>query len=114
MSFIFLNSSSAHSSDQDPKNYVDSLLEIHTKNALTVSNAFKGEPGFVAALDKACREFVNRNKCTGQNTSKSPELLARYSDGLLRKSNKAGEEDDLEKDLISTVRFFSLSVQSRS
>jgi len=80
----------------DPKSYVDALLEVHRKNSETVSRSFKGEAGFVASLDKACREFVNRNAATGTSTTKSPELLAKHADMLLRKNNKMAEEEDLE------------------
>ncbi|KAL4073151.1 Cullin [Scleroderma yunnanense] len=80
----------------DPKAYVDALLEVHRKNSETVSRSFKGEAGFVASLDKACREFVNRNAATGTSTTKSPELLAKHADMLLRKNNKMAEEEDLE------------------
>lgn len=59
--------------------------------------AFRTEAGFSASLDKACRDFMNRNKATGASTSKSPELLAKYADGLLKKSNKSAEESSLEE-----------------
>jgi cullin 1 len=80
----------------DPKAYVDALLEVHRKNAETVTRSFRGEAGFVASLDKACREFVNRNAATGSSSTKSPELLAKHADMLLRKNNKMAEEGDLE------------------
>ncbi|KAG1829775.1 Cullin [Suillus variegatus] len=80
----------------DPKAYVDALLEVHRKNSDTVTRSFRGEAGFVASLDKACREFVNRNSATGSSTTKSPELLAKHADMLLRKNNKMAEEEDLE------------------
>ncbi|KIO06053.1 hypothetical protein M404DRAFT_139457 [Pisolithus tinctorius Marx 270] len=80
----------------DPKAYVDALLEVHRKNSDTVTRSFRGEAGFVASLDKACREFVNRNAATGTSTTKSPELLAKHADMLLRKNNKMAEEEDLE------------------
>ncbi|KAF9242574.1 Cullin [Melanogaster broomeanus] len=80
----------------DPKAYVDALLEVHRKNSETVTRSFRGEAGFVASLDKACREFVNRNAATGTSTTKSPELLAKHADMLLRKNNKMAEEEDLE------------------
>ncbi|KAJ7258021.1 ubiquitin-protein ligase, partial [Mycena rebaudengoi] len=67
----------------DPKVYVDTLLEVHHKNAETVVRSFNGETGFAASLDKACRQF-------------SPELIAKYADMLLRKNNKMAEEEDLE------------------
>lgn len=88
----------------DPKAYVDALLEVHRKNSETVTRSFKGEAGFAASLDKACREFVNRNAATGTSSTKSPELIARHADMLLRKSNKMAEEDDLEGALNRVVR----------
>ena len=64
----------------------------------------------MASLDKACREFVNRNKICKSSTSKSPELLARYCDSLLRKSSKNPEENDLEEILNSIVSLRSSSM----
>jgi cullin 1 len=90
----------------DPKAYVDALLDVHRKNSETVTRSFRGEAGFVASLDKACREFVNRNAATGTSNSKSPELLAKHADLLLRKNNKMAEEGDLEGALNRVVCFF--------
>ncbi|KAJ7857731.1 Cullin [Mycena olivaceomarginata] len=84
----------------DPKAYVDALLDE------TVTRSFRGEAGFVASLDKACREFVNRNAATGASNSKSPELLAKHADLLLRKNNKMAEEDDLEAALNRVMVLF--------
>ncbi|KAI8880991.1 Cullin-domain-containing protein [Backusella circina FSU 941] len=86
----------------DPKSYVDTLLEVHKKYNDLVQSAFNGEHGFVAALDKACGEFVNRNKVCKGASSKSPELLARFCDQLLKKSAKNPEEDELE-DVLNNV-----------
>lgn len=53
-------------------------------------------------MSQACREYVNRNKaCSSPN--KSPELLAKYADSLLRRSNKASEDADIEQALSDTV-----------
>lgn len=92
--------------DPEPKPYVEALLEVHTKNADTVQRAFRSDPTFVASLDKACREFINRNKATGAQSNKSPELVAKYADALLKKSNKAGEEADLDTALRNTMTVF--------
>ncbi|CAF4837528.1 unnamed protein product [Rotaria sp. Silwood1] len=83
----------------DPKLYVETILEIHTKFFKLVQEAFSSEQGFTAALDKACGKFINNNAVTtaAGNTTKSPELLARYCDTLLRKGSKAVEETDLEE-----------------
>jgi cullin 1 len=90
-------------SSQEPKTYVDALLEVHKKYNELVQTAFSGEAGFVASLDKACREFVNRNQVCKTSTSKSPELLARFCDSLLKKSSKNPEENELEDVLNGTV-----------
>ncbi|PSR71940.1 hypothetical protein PHLCEN_2v12150 [Hermanssonia centrifuga] len=96
----------ADSADVDPKAYVDALLEVHHKNQETVTRSFRGEAGFVASLDRACRDFVNRNSATGTSTTKSPELLAKHADVLLRKNNKMAEEEDLEGALNKVMVLF--------
>jgi hypothetical protein len=72
------------------------LIRQHSDLMWESFQSFRGEAGFVASLDKACREFVNRNAATGSSTTKSPELLAKHADMLLRKNNKMAEEEDLE------------------
>ncbi|KAI8809093.1 Cullin [Cladochytrium replicatum] len=86
----------------DPKVYVDALLQVHKKYWDLVQTSFRGESGFVASLDKACREFVNRNRVCKVGSSKSPELLARFCDALLRKSSKVAEENEVE-DMLNNV-----------
>jgi cullin 1 len=82
----------------EPKIYVEALLQVHTKYQDLVNVAFAGESEFVRSLDNACREFVNRNKVCKAGSSRSPELLGKYTDTLLKKSNaKMSEEDDMEK-----------------
>ncbi|OAD74412.1 Cullin [Phycomyces blakesleeanus NRRL 1555(-)] len=90
----------------DPKTYVDALLDTHRKYNDLVQNAFSGEAGFVASLDKACGEFVNRNQICKTSSSKSPELLARFCDSLLKKSAKNPEENELEDVLNSIMTVF--------
>ncbi|CAF0844139.1 unnamed protein product [Adineta steineri] len=83
----------------DPKLYIETTIDIHKKYLKLVQDAFGGEQGFTAALDKACGKFINNNVVTqtAGSTTKSPELLARYCDALLRKGSKAVEETDLEE-----------------
>ena len=90
----------------DPKVYVDALLEVHTQYQQLVENAFTGESEFVRSLDNACKEFVNRNKVCVTGSTRSPELLAKYTDQLLKKSGKSAEEADLEKSLIQIMTIF--------
>ncbi|KAH7128235.1 Cullin [Dendryphion nanum] len=91
----------------DPKVYVEALLEVHTQYQDLVNRAFNGESEFVRSLDNACREFVNRNKVCKSGSNKSPELLAKYTDTLLKKSSaKMTEEDDMEKLLTQIMTVF--------
>jgi len=55
---------------------------------------------------QACRKFINNNSVTqaANMSSKSPELLARYCDLLLKKSSKNPEEAELEDTLNQVVR----------
>ncbi|KAG8984440.1 hypothetical protein FRB95_009792 [Tulasnella sp. JGI-2019a] len=96
----------AAATEVEPKAYVDALLEVHKKNQETVNRSFKGEAGFVASLDRACKDFVNKNAATGTSSTKSPELLAKHADALLRKSNKVGEDNDLEDALNKVMILF--------
>lgn len=93
----------AHS---DPKLYVTTILNVHKRYQRLVMDAFGNEAGFVASLDKACGKFINKNAVTDTpNTSstKSPELLAKYCDVLLKKSSKNPEEGELEETLNQVV-----------
>ncbi|KAJ8664492.1 hypothetical protein QAD02_006154 [Eretmocerus hayati] len=87
--------------DSDPKIYVNAILEVHKKYNALVLVAFNNDSGFVTALDKACGRFINANSVTkaANSSSKSPELLAKYCDVLLKKSSKNPEEAELEDTL---------------
>lgn len=90
----------------EPKVYVDALLEVHARYAKLVNEAFAGESEFVRSLDSACKEFVNRNKVCKSSTTRSPELLAKYTDSLLKRSAKTAEEQELENILTQIMTAF--------
>ena len=92
--------------NMEPKTYVDALLEVHQQYQQLVDDAFGGESEFVRSLDNACKEFVNRNKVCKTGSTRSPELLAKYTDTLLKKSGKSAEEADLENSLIQVMTIF--------
>ncbi|KAF1345256.1 Cullin [Delphinella strobiligena] len=97
---------SAEKGSIDPKTYVDALLEVHTKYSGLVQKAFNGESEFVRSLDNACRNYVNRNAICKNGSTKSPELLSKHCDTLLKKSTKSTEEDDMEKQLNQIMTVF--------
>lgn len=96
----------ADADKMEPKVYFDALLETHTQYQSLVKRAFKDEPEFTRSLDNACREFVNRNSVCKSGTNRSPELLAKYTDTLLKKSANSAEEADLEETLTQIMTVF--------
>jgi cullin 1 len=83
--------------------------------------AFNNEPGFVAALDKASRRFLNSNAVAGNleengsgSASKSPELLARYCDQLLKKGGKSATDVDVEKMLDDILIVFKVGKKKKT
>ncbi|KAH8372219.1 hypothetical protein KR093_010601 [Drosophila rubida] len=91
----------------DPKTYVQTILDAHKKYNALVLTAFDNDNGFVASLDKACGKFINSNVVTKpNNASKSPELLAKYCDLLLKKSSKNPEDKELEDNLNQVMVVF--------
>jgi cullin 1 len=88
---------------QDPKTYVETLLGIYDQFSDLVQKAFSNDSAFVAALDRACRAVVNENAVNKGTQIKSPELLAKYCDLLLKKGAKNLEESQLEQKLSQIV-----------
>eukprot|EP01126_Amoeba_proteus_P041972 TRINITY_DN4539_c0_g1_i1.p1 TRINITY_DN4539_c0_g1~~TRINITY_DN4539_c0_g1_i1.p1 ORF type:complete len:708 (-),score=162.30 TRINITY_DN4539_c0_g1_i1:273-2396(-) len=85
--------------------YVQKLLSIYGKFKRVVDVAFNSNPHFVSSLDKGCRTVVNEN-CVAKGTIKSPELLAKYADSLLRKGGEHLDETELESRLSDCVLIF--------
>ncbi len=84
------------------------ILKVYKKHNDLVVHAFRNDSGFVASLDKACRRFINDNAVckSAKSASKSPELLARFTDLLLKKSSKNPEEQEMEQLLQDVVNPF--------
>lgn len=92
----------------DPAIYVETLLKVYKKYNELVVGPFKSDSGFVASLDKACRRFINDNAIcqAAKSLSKSPELLAKFCDSLLKKNTKMPEESEMEQMLNEVMVVF--------
>ncbi|KAJ1913497.1 ubiquitin ligase (cullin) of SCF [Tieghemiomyces parasiticus] len=70
----------------EPRAYTDTLLGVHRRFETLVNDTFQNNSAFVVELDNACTDFINRNVvCKPGGAVRSPELLARYADALLRR-----------------------------
>ncbi|QLG74269.1 hypothetical protein HG535_0G01530 [Zygotorulaspora mrakii] len=87
-----------------PKDYVKKLLEVYSIFRDMTNECFSNDPLFTKALDNACRAYVNNNEFAlppgslRSATSKTPEMLAKYSDQLLKKSTKPEIASDMSSD----------------
>jgi len=91
----------------DPVAYVNAILAVHRKYNALLLTAFKNDKHFVTSLDKAFAKIVNNNWVTKNTSSnKSPELIARFCDQLLRKNSNNPEEAELEDTLNQVMTVF--------
>ncbi|KAI1242964.1 hypothetical protein IHE44_0000529 [Lamprotornis superbus] len=95
---------------QDGLGELKKLLETHIHNQGLAAIEKCGEAALNASIPskQACGRFINNNAVTkmAQSSSKSPELLARYCDSLLKKSSKNPEEAELEDTLNQVMVVF--------
>ncbi|XP_035735673.1 cullin-2-like [Vespa mandarinia] len=85
--------------------FVESMLDVHTKYSELIGDVFKGDQAFISALDKACSAIVNHRSIPRQ-PARAPELLAKYCDSLLKKSTKVASEGEIEEKLGRSITVF--------
>ncbi|KAJ8313728.1 hypothetical protein KUTeg_008289 [Tegillarca granosa] len=88
-----------------PAQFVESMLEVHQKYTELIQSVFQTDQQFVGALDKACAAAINY-KHNPRHACKSPELLAKYCDNLLKKSSKGFSDNELDDKLSSCITVF--------
>lgn len=91
----------------NPQQYVEELLKVYRKYNEMVETAFSNDSKFAESLEKACRRFINENAVTtlAKSVSKSPELVARFVDGLLKKGSRP-DDQETEKLLTDVMVIF--------
>ncbi|KAG7210335.1 hypothetical protein KM043_011873 [Ampulex compressa] len=85
--------------------FVESMLDVHSKYSDLIKDVFKSDQAFIGALDKACSAVVNYRPVPKQ-PARAPELLAKYCDSLLKKSAKAASEAEIEEKLSRSITVF--------
>lgn len=73
-----------NTSPNPPRTFVESFIQVYKKHSELIAITFNSDQVFVSALDKACSSIIN-HKFNPQQPCRSPELLAKYCDSLLRK-----------------------------
>lgn len=85
--------------------FVENMLNVHSKYSELIKDVFKSDQSFVGALDKACSAIVN-HRPVPKSPVRAPELLAKYCDSLLKKSPKAASESEIEDKLRRSIIVF--------
>ncbi|EZA48756.1 hypothetical protein DMN91_005219 [Ooceraea biroi] len=85
--------------------FVENMLNVHSKYSELIKDVFKADQSFMGALDKACSAIVNYRPAPKQPV-RAPELLAKYCDSLLKKSPKAASESEIEDKLKRSITVF--------
>lgn len=88
-----------------PQLFVEAVLEVHSTYQDLIREVFQSDQQFVGALDKACATIIN-NRSNQKQPCRSPELLAKYCDTLLKKSAKGISESEVEDRLTQSITVF--------
>ncbi|XP_039546576.1 cullin-2-like [Pimephales promelas] len=99
-----LRATSNLSQENMPTQFVESVLEVHSKFVQLINTVLNGDQHFMSALDKALTSVVNFRE--PKSICKAPELLAKYCDNLLKKSAKGMTENEVEDKLTSFITVF--------
>ncbi|KAM6275433.1 cullin-2 isoform X1 [Aptenodytes patagonicus] len=99
-----LRATSNLSQENMPTQFVESVLEVHSKFVQLINTVLNGDQHFMSALDKALTSVVNYRE--PKSICKAPELLAKYCDNLLKKSAKGMTENEVEDKLTSFITVF--------
>lgn len=87
-------------------NFVENLLAVYKKYRQLIQEVFKSDQNFMGALDKACNSVINHRPNNGKSPCRSPELLAKYCDTLLKKSSKGISESEVDEKLSESIIIF--------
>uniref|UniRef100_A0A0A9YGX7 Cullin-2 n=1 Tax=Lygus hesperus TaxID=30085 RepID=A0A0A9YGX7_LYGHE len=85
--------------------FVESMLDVHKKYKQLIQDVFQSDQAFMGALDKACSSVINY-KINPKQPCRSPELLAKYCDTLLKKSSKGLSESEIDDRLANSITIF--------
>ncbi|CAB3401704.1 unnamed protein product [Caenorhabditis bovis] len=91
--------------DNVPQQFVENVLTVYNKFNKMKSTVFMDDGEFSSGLDKALQGVVNAKE-PGCNVPKASERLARYTDGLLRKTGKGVSDVDIEEKLSNAIVIF--------
>lgn len=91
--------------DDYVSSFVDQMLNLYNHYNKLIEDVFDNHIDFLAALDMACTEVINYRENI-RAPCRSPEIMSRYFDGLLKKSSKMNSETEIEESLTRAIQIF--------
>ena len=99
----------ADKASEDPSLFFNTIWNVYEKYKNLLDKSLNSDPAFYRSLDSAAMDFVNENKVTEKastRTKKSPELLAKHCDLVLKNKDHKFSPADLETELHNAVVIF--------
>lgn len=87
------------------RSFVENMLKVYDHYLHLIEDVFESHKDFVTALDMACTEVINHRE-DNRAPCRSPEILSRYFDNLLKKSSRMSCETEIEEKLSSAIQIF--------
>jgi len=100
-----INSISSSGDKDVSQMFVEIVLDVHRKYVDLIREVFNSDQQFLGALDKACATIVHHRK-NPKIACRSPELLARYCDSLLKRGLKGVSESEVDDKLSLSITVF--------
>ncbi|XP_046919224.2 cullin 2 [Dermatophagoides farinae] len=91
--------------DNHIQTFIEEILKVYYHYLHLIENIFSGDKIFMSALDRACTAIINYRENTKQ-PCRSPEILSRYCDNLLKKSAKNSSEKEMETKITEAIIIF--------
>ncbi|KPM06994.1 cullin-2-like protein [Sarcoptes scabiei] len=85
--------------------FVEEILKVYYHFSKIITELFNGDRSFISALDRACTNIINYRE-NSRSPCKSPEILSRYCDNLLKKSSKNITDKDMERKINDAIIIF--------
>lgn len=89
---------------KDYTDYVELITALHARFSKLVAGPFHDDSLSVVSLDKACRSIINSKSKTLPLSI--PELLAKFVDACLKRSSKAGSDEEIEAKQVRAIFVF--------
>ncbi|XP_063220208.1 cullin-2 isoform X2 [Bacillus rossius redtenbacheri] len=85
--------------------FIENSLAVYDKYRGIINDVFDHDQSLLGSLDKACSFVINHRQVPKQ-PCRSPEMLAKYCDTLLKKSSKGLSESEMEEKLTKSIIIF--------